>query len=116
MTSNTSNIYMKLLNLHKDIKDKLNESDNYDKEKIIKIRDLLSKYNNELQNKQNDEGSTEKNVSHPTKVHILIGSFYKCLYFVVMEIIGCYGIIEINNLDINTILNNISNVSKYCMK
>ena len=116
MTSNSSNIYMNLVNLHKNIMDKLSNENNYDIEKLKKLKDVLKLYNNDLHIKQKNEGSVEKNIPYPTKVHILIGAYYKSLYFIIVDLIGTYGIIENNIKNINTILTNISNVSKILYK
>ena len=116
MTSNSSNIYMILLDLHKNIMEKLSNDNNYSFEKLKELKEVLKLYNDKLQKKQNNEGSINQNISHPTKVHILIGAYYKSLYFIIVEFIGLYGILKDNTKNINTIITNISNVSKILYK
>ena len=116
MSEIVSNIYQELALEHSNISNELNhfnEDGDINGEKLNNLLKALNNYNNKRKDIQKEEGSTK--TLYPAKIHYIFGAFYKCIRYLILEIIATKGkLIEKYNkkTEIKDLLKNITNITK----
>ena len=116
MSEIVSNIYQELALEHSNISNELNhfnEDGDINGEKLNNLLKALNNYNNKRKDIQKEEGSTK--TLYPAKIHYIFGAFYKCIRYLILEIIATKGkLIEKDNkkTEIKDLLKNITNITK----
>ncbi len=116
MSENQSNIYQELAVEHINISNELkqyNQDTDVNSERLNKLLLLLNQYNEKRKDIQKEIGS--KKTLFPAKIHYIFGAFYKCLRYLVLEILATKGkLIDKDNKksEIKNLLKNIANITK----
>ena len=116
MSEIVSNIYQELALEHSNISNELNhfnEDGDINGEKLNNLLKALNNYNNKRKDIQKEEGSTK--TLYPAKIHYIFGAFYKCIRYLILEIIATKGkLIEKDKKkkEIKDLLKNITNITK----